>query len=871
MAVRRTSQRNESKAGPPTEDAPRVNSESPDHSPSPGAGGGGSAKKVSAGQSYATAAMMAPASPTQQSETTKAHSSTKGTKKTAIKGKAAASGAAEETTVDNYPTASKANWTTSHEALKATVAFCRQDLPLNIAEKLRKNGITVPSFAISIDIVEAMVTGTPDNITAEILDEYKETLFRQWGEYIAEASTKTAQGNPNSAEATKQAHGSECKGDKPTSTAPVLDAQFRAPSDADMAKNKATASRAQQLSSTDSTADETMVSYAERLITSIAVGDHSAAQKHKVSLASSSARDLAIVPSNVVGPVENCATDGNGTNARVYSIRADSDDESDGGISLENSSDLGVRPRKPGKSSYNKEDVEAQARIIVISAIEALNAGHEEDVLPPETFKTDLVSVNKTHRYVIRVTPVVYVKIYERSVANRRIRDAVLKALRQLLEKRGALDSVSRSKLQAILTEHERIDSMDTKAQATFMCALPVDDDPSIYSIAFSQIAPGLNVGVNIIEQIHDALFDHENAQGISSVCRFISDVVVVKRKANGAYETLRTTWNRIMTQLQRHSKRSPLELPWNLYGFMVDDNGCPELLSHDNLARMLIIHITLKLSREPGYHRLQEKYAPTSLRTELVAQLGLKQLMELIEFAEKEVEVELNRTQQPEREAESTASQRKPVYNNLGNGAAFVATAEQAPFTSQPKAQRGPTREFVQGHDFFGNFATNEYRGSKNAVHAVIATARAVNDHSGGTVFESIGASGFKMKHGISWHDKAYADKQTTAGVRLLKDLFDITPSHYVSMLAGKPDLLRLKDALKNTTLQINTCKTSASQGNTTGKGVAGKGTQHWKGKGNGGFKATAAAASTHTNSSDGNSAGGYGGGSSSSKCEAI
>ena len=193
------------------------------------------------------------------------------------------------------------------------------------------------------------------------------------------------------------------------------------------------------------------------------------------------------------------------------------------------------------------------------------------------------------------------------------------------------------------------------------------------FTIASNQIAPGLNVGVNIIEQIHDSLFDHENAQGISIVCRFIPEHVVVKKKANGDYEILRTAWNRIMTQLRHLSKRSPLELPWNLYGFMVDDNGLPELLSHDNLARILMVHITLTLSRETGYNRLQEMISPSSLNTEVVAKFGVKQLMELIEFAEKEVEIELHRTRQPERHAEIPVNQRKPVYNNLGGGAALL------------------------------------------------------------------------------------------------------------------------------------------------------------------------------------------------------
>jgi hypothetical protein len=321
---------------------------------------------------------------------------------------------------------------------------------------------------------------------------------------------------------------------QPTSAAPVLDAQFRAPSNSEMTKNQVAAKRAQTLSSMKSTATDALLPLAERLLTSIAIGDVYAAQKHKVALASSSVDDLSIKPADVVGPVETFAADGNGASSRVFTLRgSDSDNDNDGSTSFENSSDLGVRPRRLGKASYNKADVEDQAHAIALNAIEALNNGYGEDVLSPELFKTDVVKGQGQTEdfYAIRVNPDVYVKLCERSLANRRIRDAILKAIRQLLERRNTIDSVSRSKLEAILKEHERIDSLKVKAQESVMCALSVEDEPSIFTIAASQIAPGLNVGVNIIEQIHDSLFDHENAQGISIVCRFIPEHVVVKKK----------------------------------------------------------------------------------------------------------------------------------------------------------------------------------------------------------------------------------------------------------------------------------------------------------------------------------------------------
>ena len=39
--------------------------------------------------------------------------------------------------------------------------------------------------------------------------------------------------------------------------------------------------------------------------------------------------------------------------------------------------------------------------------------------------------------------------------------------------------------------------------------------------------------------------------------------------------------------------------------------------------------------------------------------------------------------------------------------------------------------------------------------MHAVIATAKAVDDHSGGTAFESVGNLGLKIKNGSTWFDK--------------------------------------------------------------------------------------------------------------------
>ena len=872
MAGKRTGLRNENKGGPPTEGKPRVNSESPEHLSSPGSGGGGIAKTTPGTQSYAIAAMMgSPTNNTDNSspartETTKANSSIGGTKKSANKGKSASSGAAEESSGENDQIASKAKWTASHEGLKAAVLLCSQRSPLSTDEE--------PPFIIRSEFLEAVLSGgDADRFPAELLDEYKDNLMREYYEYIRGGGRPTSTGTNTQASERR----------RPTSAAPVLHAQFRAPSNTEMAKNQVAAKRVQTLNSMKSTAHDAMLPIAERLVISIAIGDVYVAQKHKVALASSSVDDLSIKPAEVVGPVEAFAADGNGASSRVFTLRdSDSDNENDSSSSFENSSDLGVRPRKPGIPSYNKAEMEDQAHAIALNTIEALNNGCGEDVLSPDIFKTDVVKgvPGKTKdSYAIRVNPDVYVKLLERSLANRRIRDAILRAIRQLLEKRNALDSVSRSKLQAMLTEHERIDSLKVKAQESFTCALSVDDEPSIFTIASCQIAPGLNVGVNIIEQVHDNLFDHENAQGISFVCSFVPEHVVVKKKANGRYETLRTAWNRVLTRLQHLSKRAPLEIPWNLYGFMVDDDGLPELLSHDNLARMLMVHITLTLSREPGYNRLQEMFAPSSLHTEVVAKFGVKQLMELIEFAEKEVEIELHRTRPPERQADAPVNQRKPVYSNLGGDAAFVATAEQAPLTSQRRQYQGPSPEFVQGHDFFGTIAANEFKSSNNAVHAVIATAKAVNDHSGNTAFESIGNLGLKMKHGTTWYDKVYADLKTTSGIRLLKDVLGMTPSHYSSMLAGKPDLQRLKNALLNTTLQVNTMKPAAvqlaAQQQDRGHGTS-KGGKGWKSKGKGGSKGTAAAAAAaYDDSSDSNGSGGGrgggGGGSSSTKFKAV
>ena len=162
--------------------------------------------------------------------------------------------------------------------------------------------------------------------------------------------------------------------------------------------------------------------------------------------------------------------------------------------------------------------------------------------------------------------------------------------------------------------------------------------------------------------------------------------------------------------------------------------------------------------------------------------------------------------------------------------------------------------------------------------MHAVIATAKAVDDHSGGTAFESIGNLGLKIKNGSTWFDKMYADMKTTAGIRLLKDLLGITPSHYTSMIAGNPELNRLKEALLNTTLQVNTLKSVAAQLATQQQG---KGATGWKPKGKGGkggkgsSKGTAAAATTHDNSSGSNGYGGGGsgggGGSSSATFKAV
>ena len=882
MAGKRPGLRNENKSGPQTEGEPRAKSESPDHLSSPGSGGGGS-PKTSVGQSYATAAMMAPVSPAQP-ETTKAKKSTGGTEKAAKKGKANGSGAAEETSVDNDSTASETKWLASYEALKTTVTFCRKPLPSTIIEKFHEHGISVPEFAIGVDIVESIMHGSAESITAEILDEYTETLFRQYAEFIAEASTKASEGQSKPAETKKQAQERDWER-MPTSNATALNAQFRAPSDADMKLNELAARRAHKLSSVKSIASDGMIPLAERLIASLVNNDHSAVQQCKVGLASSAADGLSIVPSDVVGPLDTCAIDGNGTRARIFSFADNSDEEVDGSSSFENSSDLGVRPRSPGKKSHTKEDIEASATALVKRAVDALNGGYKEDALPQETFKTEMVTVSGKPCHVIRVTPGVYVRLCERSVANRRIRDAVMKALRLLLEKRNGLDPVSRSKLQAVLTEHERIDSMTAEDQAPFMRALPVDEEPSMLSVAASQTAPGLNIGVNIIEEIHDILFDHENAQGIQIVCRFMERVVVGMR-SDGTYDPIRTSWNKILTQSERLSKNSPLGLPWTLYGFMVDDDGMPQLLSKDNLAKMLIVHSSLKLSRQPGYNRLQEMYPPSSLNAEVVAKLGEKELMELIAFAEKEVEPELRRTQKPQRQAESAVSEKKPVYNNLGGGAAFVATAEQAPFAPQRKASHGPRGNFLSDYSFWAGIGLRVLENSTNVVEATTTVAKQLHEHSGGTLFSSINPTGLVLRPGTTWQDNSYFDNKTTAGIRYLKDTIGISDNTYFSLVPGTTDLQRLRNKLAKTTLQINTCKAADAQQASkqahkaaAGKGGMGKGAPNWKNKGKGGKgtpKATAAAATMYDNDGDGGGYGGgdsdygSGGGSSGSKCAA-
>jgi|GEM_PF-6328606 hypothetical protein len=878
MAGKRPGLRNETKGGPSSDVEPRANSESPEHISSPGSGGGGSSEKSSVGQSYATAAaMMPPASPAQP-EPTKAKNSIGGTKKGVNKGKANTSGAAEETTVDNDFTASDAKWKAAYEGLKTTMTFCKQPLPLAIIEKLVENGLPVKKFAVDVEIADATTNGTPETITAEILDEFRMTLFREYQEYITEESTKAAEGKPKSAETKNLA---QERSGKRKPTGPLHRAQFRGPSDTDMQVNSA-GKRAQKLSSADLTAGDEMIRYADLLITSIANNDHSAVQRCKVGLASSSAYNLSIEPANVVGSVASCATAGVGSSGRVFSFASESDDENDDNFSLENSSDLGVRPRAPGRKSYTRENVEAEAEGLVKSAVAALNDGYEDDVLPPDIFKTEVARIDKDNEcYVIRVTPEVYLKLRERSVANKRIKDALLKALRLLLQKKNVLDPISMSKLQAILVEHERVDRMTAEQRARYMCALPIDEDPSMLGVAFSQTAPGLNVGVNIIEEIHNTLFDHENAQGIQSLCRFASDQVVVKMKPDGTFDRLRTAWNKVLTGVQRHSKRSPLGLPWELYGFMVDDDGMPLLLSNDNLARMFLVHCTLKLSRQRGYQRLQEKYAPASLTAELVATLGEKELMEFIAWAEKEVESELPQAQKPQRQAESATNHtkpgyNKPVYNNLGNGAAFVATAEQAPFTSQRKASQGPTGGFLDDYSFWAGIGQRALESSNNAVEATTAVAKALNEHSGGTVFSSISPTCLVLRPGTTWNDNSYSDSKTTAGIRYLKDTIGICDNtKYFSLVPGTADLQQLRNKLAKTMLPMNTRQAADSQkaafkqnrNAAPGKGIMGKGAPNWNQKGKGGkggkgtSKAIAAAAMTYGNDGADGGYGGYGG----------
>jgi len=182
--------------------------------------------------------MMAPVSPAQP-ETSKAKKSTGGTEKAAKKGKANGSGAAEETSVDNDSIASETKWLASYEALKTTVTFCRKPLPSTIIEKFHEHGVSVPEFSIGVDIVESIMHGSAENITAEILDEYTETLFRQYAEFIAEASTKASEGQSKPAETKKQAQERDWER-MPTSNATALNAQFRAPSDADMKRDALT-------------------------------------------------------------------------------------------------------------------------------------------------------------------------------------------------------------------------------------------------------------------------------------------------------------------------------------------------------------------------------------------------------------------------------------------------------------------------------------------------------------------------------------------------------------------------------------------------------------------------------------------------------
>ena len=70
-----------------------------------------------------------------------------------------------------------------------------------------------------------------------------------------------------------------------------------------------------------------MIPLAERLIASLVNNNHSAVQQCKVGLASSAADGLSIVPSDVVGPLDTCAIDGNGTRARIFSFADNSDEE----------------------------------------------------------------------------------------------------------------------------------------------------------------------------------------------------------------------------------------------------------------------------------------------------------------------------------------------------------------------------------------------------------------------------------------------------------------------------------------------------------------------------------------------------------------
>lgn len=426
-----------STGGPPPDGQPRIKSKSPETFASPGAGGG-SAKKV-AQQTYAAATM---GSPTNKAEdlnpvrpnATKITSNSKGTTQSATKNSNTTNGPAEDTGTSETLDVSMTTWKASLDSLNATMKFCLKGLPTSLKNKLTAKGITMHEFQFSGHVVNALANGSPESIPAELLDEYGETLQEQFSEYTEEARAKLTEGGPACAQIKDVENAQEF--DMQTPTVPVTKARFVSPFDDDMHKNPTATKRLQKLDTSNVTADEDMVTVAETLIHSIAENDVSTTQKSRIKLSSLATRGLSIGPSAVFGPISTCGTGETGTQARFFTTSDECDGESDGNGSLESSSDFGVRPRNLGKNSHTK-DVDAQVKALGATAIEAVNAGNGRSVFPRDTFKMRLVeNVDGRYYYAITATPDVYVKLQERVVANKRIRDAVLQAMLQATEKK---------------------------------------------------------------------------------------------------------------------------------------------------------------------------------------------------------------------------------------------------------------------------------------------------------------------------------------------------------------------------------------------------------------------------------------------------